>query len=832
MSELKESSGTWLRLASSTVLTAVVFAAPLLAGTVHRPAVFAVAIAVGAALLLGIVGERSRGRSLRGADYTYPLLALAGLAMLQLVPLPTAVRNLVDPAGNQLLANAPTGLPSLWPLSLDPTATAREVGTAAAALAVFLLAFHAGATRRRHMLLVKAVAVAGTVGVVIAALHHIFDAKGLYGRFTETGAVLVGPFVNTNHSAQLFELAAFCALAVAIDERGEARLGWGGLAALNAATATATLSRGSLLALLAGGAAFFLLRREPDDPTEPPSRGLRTALWIVVAGGIVVSLAVAMGATPLFDKVADTSVVGVHDKPALWRDSTSVIRHHPAGIGRHAFENVFPAYKTLPWKASFSFVENGPVQMLLDFGWLGFVVTLVCGLIFLRQFQRGRRRDALEAALAGALVAVCAHNLVDFGLETVGLRLPFVAIAGVMLGRTQARDLPPAPTRRSSIAWLVPLVASVGLIIGLAALWKKTPEEFEALWKETRPPDRRRQISISAASIYPTAYALPVLQSLDEPFRHPGAPSPKLAALNRALRLCPRCPEVHRETARAFFGAGLRRQALASWRDTLRLDPTGLPAALRELDAERATNAEIASLAGASEVDPLAIATHLLSRKAEQQVAELLDLAGERGAPRAEVDLLGADLALVLGKVDVARDRAERARRSSPSDPRPLFALAEIARARGNLEEAAGHARAAARLAPDGPRFARQWLTLVIDLKRWGDLDAAAGALASALRSDGGNSLEVHLTVGVAHEGRGNFPRAMSEYQAAVSMDPTSVSAWSRLAALAESQGDLTTALAAYDRLQSLSPEDQNVKEARARVTRLRGARQTEGILR
>jgi hypothetical protein len=52
---------------------------------------------------------------------------------------------------------------------------------------------------------------------------------------------------------------------------------------------------------------------------------------------------------------------------------------------------------------------------------------------------RHARKDRIEAALLGGLIAVLIHSVVDFGLETLGVMLPFMAVLGVLLGRLRTR---------------------------------------------------------------------------------------------------------------------------------------------------------------------------------------------------------------------------------------------------------------------------------------------------------------------------------------------------------------------------------------------------------
>src|SRR5262249_29963045 len=152
----------------------------------------------------------------------------------------------------------------------------------------------------------------------------------------------------------------------------------------------------------------------------------------------------------------------------LWWDSLRVLSAHPSGIGRGAFGEVYPIYRTLllPMPLRFSFVENQPLQHLIESGWLLYA-GVVAGMAFLAStIVRLGRRDVIEAAFVAGLLAVMTHSLVDFGLETLGVLLPFMAILGLVLGRSRAADgrlLPARPT------WAVMGLAMAGLLFGAGA---------------------------------------------------------------------------------------------------------------------------------------------------------------------------------------------------------------------------------------------------------------------------------------------------------------------------------------------------------------------------
>lgn len=835
-----ETLGRRLRYAGALVLAGAVGLCPLLVGSVHRPAMTATLVALSLAFLSVVVGERLRRGSLRASRFSLCFLLLVLIPMAQTVPLPSSKRAALDPAGIALLENAPGGVPRTWPLSLDPVSTRNEIGIAAAALVVFLLSLHLAMGRRHRLLVLHAIAGAGLLAVASGIAHRIFGIDRLYGLFTVWGAVLPGPFINANHSAEFFELTAFVSLALAADAEAEAKVAWYVAAGMSAAMSLTTLSRGALLALFAGGGTLILLRLRGTGAGEAggASSGLgrlgKTLLGSAVALGCLVTAALALGALPLWDEVSRTNLNGATEKVVVWKDCLPMILRHPWGIGRHAFDRVYPAYKTLALDLRFQFVENGPLQLIIDVGWLAFAALCVALFWTLRKVTW--RRDDVGNALLAALVACAAHNLVDFGLETMGIRVPFAAIAGVAIGRSAGRNERDSRAGRTGAAWAVAaiVIATLGLSIGTWAQGQLTAAKLEERWKLAGQGRERKELAIEGGERFPTDFFFPLLQSYDEPLRGASSagPSPKLVAINRALRLCPTCAFIHEQAAAALLRLGLRSQALSSFRDVVRLAPIRLPTVMATLTAHGFGPAELSTLAVGDGADLMTVARYLVPRKAAAEVAELLEQAERKGVPQIERSLVEAELAMAQGRLADARTKLLEASRIAPRDGRPSAGLASLAQQEGHLDLALDQARIASTLSPFVVDFARRRLTLVLSIHRWSELDDALERLKLALRQNGQSVAEVHMIAGQVHESRGNLERALSEFRTAAALDSVNPAVWAAVARVSEERGDLSGAVEAYQRGILLRPDDTSLHQAIARIEKERADARLRQLLR
>ncbi len=287
-----------------------------------------------------------------------------------------------------------------------------------------------------------------------ARTSHPRASSELYGFLTPSHrSLLIGPFVNSNHTAEFLELAAFVCLACSF-QRPTAlnRIGWLIGTLLCAGGAAATLSRGAVLALAMAVA----------DVRVPPLRLDRRRRGRAVAAGS----SLAWGA--LVGGAAGARRGGARCRSAGRRFKTDAVTHRrPAAAlaGRAAGprrapardrpRRVRPRLSHLPdgqdcrFALRFAFVENEPLQLLVDCGWLFFLVLGVGG----RRSSPGgscrgpARPDRGGARLTG-LVAVAVHSFVDFGLETLGCCCRSRRCCGATLGaagagRRVARARPP-----------------------------------------------------------------------------------------------------------------------------------------------------------------------------------------------------------------------------------------------------------------------------------------------------------------------------------------------------------------------------------------------------
>jgi tetratricopeptide (TPR) repeat protein len=812
----------------------VIVAAPILVGGVHRRSMILL-MACGAIGLIAFgVGLALRGGAPRfGIAVVLPLVFLA-VPLIQSAPVPFGVRSVLDRNGTALLRDNQVVATEAWPLSLDPPSTRVDIGRAALALMAFLVAYHLASGKSRRHLLTRALGIAGIVAVAIGLGHRILGFTKLYGAFNASPrSLLIGPFVNSNHTAEFLELAAFVCLACSFQRKTALnRIGWLVGTILCAGGAAATLSRGAVVALTMSVVMFMFLSYFVADDRAGGRR--RTSLaWGALLLGLVVLGAGALGAGQLVDRFK-TDAVGTDVRFQLWREGMRVFAAHPFGIGRGAFDRVFPVYRSfkMAFPLRFAFVENEPLQLLIDCGWLFFLLIAVAMAVVIWQIARRGRRDKIEAALVAGLFAVLVHSTVDFGLETLGVLLPFTAILGTVFGRLRAsNDQDPAPAQARRLGgWTVAAAAGVGLVAGIVSTAHRSYDDFDTLLQQRMPPAARQALLIRAEETHPLDYLYALSDARLEPLKGaPGSPSPRLHALNRALRLCPSCEVIHTEVARNLWHMGLRRQSILEWRTAVDIQPLLFAPMLGELFAGGAKPEELAAVASPNAGRLTELASFLSAQSRVDAAFVVLDQADALGAAPVDSLLMRARLQLQVHRLKEATATLDRARAAGINDQRLAVLQVQL------LIENQGAAGADAALAildraatqyPTDVEVQRKRVELVTQFEKWNAAARAIEGLKLALYQHAGSATEAHIASARISGRLGRWTAALDEYRIALAADSHNVSLWIEYAQAAEKLGRDATAREAYAQAGRLSPSSPDiigaVRELNARQARIR----------
>ncbi|MDP2999714.1 MAG: O-antigen ligase family protein [Bryobacterales bacterium] len=369
--------------------------------------------------------------------------AVLALASLQIVPLPLSLLRLISPASAGMFeaASAAGGTPAPWAsISIVPPATLDHLLRLVAYVLVFLLVRDAACRLGSRSW-------AAAVPLLVLALLEA--SLGLVQSYSGGPAGLArGTYPNRNHFAGLLAMALpFAVLAaVAMLRRNRKRFespAGPAAAACALLVVAAVILLGILHSLSRMG---FISTLCSLFVTGAAALGMGHAArkkWLPLAGllGVVVVLGfVFLPTDQLIARFADLAAgeeISAEGRAQAWRDTGPLIGAYPVfGCGLGAYESAFLRYKTVAPLYAVEFAHNDYLQLLAEFGGLGFALVML--LVFRTLMRAVRAADQmgsgrwLALATVGSLAAILLHSLVDFNLYIPANAAVLAWIAGIV----------------------------------------------------------------------------------------------------------------------------------------------------------------------------------------------------------------------------------------------------------------------------------------------------------------------------------------------------------------------------------------------------------------
>ncbi len=456
---------------------------------------------------LGLQRVRARGEQVPISSVALAALLLGLMAAVQMVPLPHGLLQVLSPhmaQGRAALVSA--GLPDMptsGAISANPSASALAsfrwllLGVTAMGLAGLLRAQR----RHRHRLVhlaAKPLAVVGVIQVIVGLLQTFVAPQGTFLGIIETtradNALVAGTFVNSNHGAALMAMAALAACGLAVERKAARRAAWAAAAVICATGVLLSASRGAIAAMVLAAVAFGVhtgiravwtgsSRREPGMGTRALPWAAVTLLPVGLTLGIISQSTLTERFAWELQPHASLEDITAETKIHVIQTAAGMIGDFPlAGIGADAFASVAPAWLGDTVTARFSFVESDPVELLLAFGLpvggLAIVLALLAWWRIAAPSQanpdedpKKRHRDTLGPTALGLVYALGAFAIsasVSFNVEILGLAIPALVLAEVLL----------ATRRRTGLVSLPPIGAAIlGVVLAAVA--------FGLLWTHT-----------------------------------------------------------------------------------------------------------------------------------------------------------------------------------------------------------------------------------------------------------------------------------------------------------------------------------------------------------
>jgi len=431
------------------LVLALLAAAPLAFGSVHEAAFIPLLVL---SSLAGLVSwakghwARVQGSLVPKLPGRRALLALHLLVLTQLLPLPPWLLKAISP-GSFSFYNDHLLVPlTSWrPVSVSPADTLRGLAFFCGFTLLYGAVFREFADGRGRRRLAGTVVAVGLVMTVVGLVQARSGRPEIYGLWRPTfDWAVYGPYVNRNHFAGYMVMAIPLALGFALEALAGLRRAWRGRRvgwlALGGPQGSALLWRTALAMALVvglvgsesrGGFVAFVLSLLAL-PTA--ARHRRQAVFLVLLVGV---LGVAwIGLDPLRLHFQTRGIKG--SRIDFWADMLPMVERFPLlGVGLNAFATAYPWYQTIWRRDWIGEAHNEYLQALLDTGVLG--AGLVGGLLVLlvRRAYAAAARASFELGLFGSVLALALHNVVEFNWQIPANAATFVALAALVLRRSE-----------------------------------------------------------------------------------------------------------------------------------------------------------------------------------------------------------------------------------------------------------------------------------------------------------------------------------------------------------------------------------------------------------
>jgi len=385
------------------------------------------------AILLSLSRSLETRLPLHGRVLRWTAVLLPAYVLIQVVPLPMPILRILSPARGEAMdvlgpVDAKVRFASL---SVFPAGTFQYFLLVCGYLIIFLLVRElARRYRDRRWLMVWPI-------IGIAA----FEAGlGLWQYFGATGdQVRWGTYANHNHYAGFLEMAfpfaVMCPVAVLHRARSQwhssiapahAVVGVWALALLIFSGIIFSFSRMGFIATLSS---LFLMGALVLGTTQlrwvTASRRRR---WVGI--GMLAALVLAsfvflppQGLIQRFAQFVSTDGLTGEGRTNFWAETIPLIRAYPVfGCGLAGYETAFSRFKISGILLTVDFAHNDYLQLLAEFGLIGFVIGAALAFSVVRMALRGAVKSAdsevryFLVACVGALTAIAVHSLADFNL--------------------------------------------------------------------------------------------------------------------------------------------------------------------------------------------------------------------------------------------------------------------------------------------------------------------------------------------------------------------------------------------------------------------------------
>ena len=441
-------------------IIALLVLSPLPAASVDDWAVLAIELS--AALLMAVylwTARRPRLNARLSVRLIWPrrfLIGLAGVLLLQAIPLPKALAALLSPRSAGLRGEFAPGYSgtSTATLSLVPLHTVRASLELLAYVLIGFLVIRTFTHRRQIERLMVVLTTAGA----FQAFYGLFELYRSHPRVLFFPKIYnlssaTGTFVNRNHFSGYLEMILPLALGLVISRIDMFSLAGKRWSEKVAQITAKGFARNVLVLIAAGVMALAIIRSQSRSGVfvllfifvlffeltvfHFSARRYRQA-WVktfLKAAFVLVTIAVLYaGVEATMGRFAKDNLLQ-DGRPQYWTSALAMARDFPLiGSGLGTFGDVYPAYGTVPLEGRLTHAHNDFLEFFTDLGLIGFALLLATiAFLVIDGFLTWskRRHPQIKALGMGGFVSVAAilvHSFTDFNLHIPANTLLFAVV--------------------------------------------------------------------------------------------------------------------------------------------------------------------------------------------------------------------------------------------------------------------------------------------------------------------------------------------------------------------------------------------------------------------
>lgn len=334
--------------------------------------------------------------------------------------------------------------------------------------------------RGRTMAMAAALAASAAATIALGLLQAGGFAVPASLAATEGPAALFG---NVNMAAQFVGLALLVVSATPLAAPGRAaRVAWNAVRVLVGLAGAIYLyglsTRSVVLAVAVAAAALAWGTRRRFLP-----------LLAAVTAGSVLALIWRQPWARLDPEVTLRKASSIEVRLAVWRNTLSMVRDHPLGVGTANFEHVFPPYHARgplpPWEALvFRGPHNEYLRYLAEDGPLFCAIAIVIVAMLVARWRHAPDAASLRIVVVGWGAFLAVESLFQFPLALAFGALAAAMVLGAMLA-VPGVGSPPAPSRgwpwrAGGTLAAIALVAASARVARSESLHVKRPDDLSA----------------------------------------------------------------------------------------------------------------------------------------------------------------------------------------------------------------------------------------------------------------------------------------------------------------------------------------------------------------